>query len=341
MGHALRTRFCLPQLNCNAYIPAVSAGRSVYLKKRREMNRIVDLHIHTVASDGTDTPEELLAKIRDAGICVFSITDHDGISSCTRMRELLGDTFGMPEIPGADPRSTGQTDPIFLPGVEFSCEDEKGKYHILGYGYRTETGGVFRTVEDTHARRMRKLDARLDFIREQFGFVFSEEDLDKLHRLSNPGKPHIGNLMVQYGYAPSRNEAIKKYLNQFTTPDSHIRPEEAVSAILEDSGIPVLAHPIYGDGDQIILGEELDERVRRLKDFGLMGLECYYSGFVSKEEKTMLKLADKYDMLVTAGSDYHGRNKLIQLGDTGYSPDPEELPRLQAFLTAVFAGDRS
>ena len=77
------------------------------------------------------------------------------------------------------------------------------------------------------------------------------------------------------------------------------------------------AHPAYGDGDQIVVGEAMDLRLRRLMDFGLQGVEAYYSGFTPVLRKAMLAFAEKYGLYVTAGSDYHGQNKMIELGDTG------------------------
>ena len=290
----------------------------------KQLGHGIDLHMHTTASDGTDTPEVLLQNIRSAGIGIFSITDHDSILSCIAMRQML--------------TAERNAQPIrFIPGVEFSCKDEEGKYHILGCGYQREDGEVFKTTEETHRIRMWKLEARLEHLKKNFGFTFAEEDLAKLRGLANPGKPHIGNLMVQYGYAETRKDAIQNFLNQFSPPDSHIRPETAVEAILADGGIPVLAHAIYGDGDQLIMGEELETRIRRLKGFGLRGLECFYSGFVPRQQKLMLDLAERYDMYATAGSDYHGSNKLIMLGDTGLEDrtEPAFPVRLQAFLDAV------
>ena len=283
---------------------------------------MIDLHLHTTASDGSDSPEELLEKIRAAGITVFSVTDHDSTASSRRVKNLLSwmQANGVPDLPS------------FINGIEFSCEDEKGKYHILGYAYNYEWGNVLRLTHETHALRMLKLDRRLKYIRDTYGFRFPDEELAALHQLSNPGKPHIANLMVKFGYAANRLEAIKKYLNAYSPPEGHIRPEQAIRAILADGGVPVLAHPIYGDGDQLVMGPELGERIERLKAIGLKGLECFYSGFVPKQRRMMLSLAEEYDMYVTAGSDYHGSNKLIALGDTGLEEEGGSNPRLEAFL---------
>ncbi len=278
----------------------------------------IDLHMHSTVSDGTDSPEEILARVREAGISLFSVSDHDAIDCGERIPKLLG-----------------QGDPCFIPGVEFSCKDEKGKYHILGYGYDPQAEAIRATVEFGHKSRMDKVRQRIDALKEEFGFVFPQEEIDALLALDNPGKPHIGNLMVKLGYAPSKELAISDYVDKAKVKSKSLRPEEAIRSILQSGGIPVLAHPFYGSGDQLILGEEMDARLRRLKDFGLLGLEAFYSGFTDKLRRQALELAERYGLYVTAGSDYHGKNKLVELGDTGLEADGEVPDGLRRFLQDV------
>ena len=278
----------------------------------------IDLHMHTTISDGTDTPEMLLAHIKAAGITLFSVTDHDAIKSSTIIPGLLCE---------ADPR--------FLPGVEFSCKDEEGKYHILGYGYDPDSDGIRKVVELGHSYRMNKVAARLDFLKNEFGFTFPEEEITQLFLLDNPGKPHIGNLMVKYGYAENKKQAIEQYINKIHFRSEYVRPDEAIQGILASGGIPVLAHPFYGSGDQLILGDDMDSRIRRLMGFGLKGLETFYSGFTEKLRGEILSFADKYRLYVTAGSDYHGTNKIVELGDTGLDADTEIPKGMQRFLSDI------
>ena len=279
---------------------------------------VLDLHMHSTVSDGTDTPEVLLAHVKEAKIGLFSVTDHDAIEGCRRILAIRTDD-----------------DPAFIPGIEFSCRDEEGQYHILGYGYDPDAKAINAVVRQGHAYRMRKVTGRLDFLKERFGFTFKEEDVDRLLSLANPGKPHIGNLMVSYGYAKTKEEAITKFINQAEFRDQYVRPEDAIQGILKSGGIPVLAHPPYGSGDQLILGKELDARVQKLMGYGLLGVEAFYSGFTRKLQNEVLALAEKYDLYVTAGSDYHGSNKLIPLGDTGLNGTTEIPSGLAAFLQAI------
>ena len=277
----------------------------------------IDLHLHSTISDGTDTPEEILQLIRKNRIDVFSITDHDSIDACRRVRQILSDD-----------------DPAFINGVEFSCKDDGGKYHILGYGYDPEGEMICSLAEKTHRMRMEKARGRLQVLKEKYGYSFSEDDREKLLSLDNPGKPHIGNLMAQYGYASSKDEAIEKVLNHIHVHTGSITPEEAIRSIKESSGTAILAHPPFGNGSQFITGELLEERVQRLKDLGLDGLETWYSGYDIRLRKELKRIADRYDLLATAGSDYHGSNKTVKIGDTGLA-DARTDVRVRAFLNRI------
>ena len=281
------------------------------------MNRfpVIDLHMHTAVSDGTDSPAELLARVKEAGIAYFSVTDHDALRACAEIASLLG-----------------PDDPRFISGAEFSCRDALGKYHILGYRYDPEAEPSRAVIETGHRYRLKTLRQRPGFLYTELHMPCSEEDERARFALPNPGKPHIANLMVRYGYAPDRNAAIRDYLDLLEIPDDYVRPEEAIRGILGAGGIPVLAHPCYGDGDQLILGDELDARVRRLMDFGLRGLEAHYSGFTPRICHDLLALAERCGLYVTAGSDYHGKNKLIALGDTGIIEPDLRTEGLRRFL---------
>ena len=278
----------------------------------------IDLHMHTNVSDGTDSPTEIIKRVKEAGVTLFSVTDHDATEGCSVIGSNLKDG-----------------DPAFIFGVEFSCKDEKGKYHILGYGYDPQAPSMRETVKLGHGLRMDKLKKRLDFLKREFGFSFSDDDEERLFSLNNPGKPHLGNLMVKYGYASSKEIAIENYIDKFVIKDEYIRPEDAISAVVKAGGIPVLAHPSYGRGDELVIGEEMDKRLKRLIGFGLKGVEAFYSGFTASLQKEMLSFAEKYNLYVTAGSDYHGNNKLVLLGDTNLTGENKYPDGLNGFLSDV------
>jgi predicted metal-dependent phosphoesterase TrpH len=278
----------------------------------------IDLHMHSTCSDGTDTPEQLLENVRKAGITFFSVTDHDSVEAAGMM---------------ADIRSVN--DPFFISGVELSCKDEDGQYHILGYAIDPQARPIRNVVHKAHNIRMDKVAMRLRKLKEDFGITFPEEEVELLLAQPNPGKPHIGNLMVRYGYTESKEQAFREYLNDMRIPSGYVRPEEAIKAILDSGGVPVLAHPFYGSGDQLILGAEMEERLRKLVRFGLEGTEAYYSGFTEKLTSQMLALADAFGLYVTAGSDYHGTNKLVKLGETGLEETTERPENLRRFIGRI------
>ena len=282
----------------------------------------IDLHIHTTISDGTCTPEALLGLVREKGLRLFSVTDHDAIKGCQILQSLLG-----------------EDDPQFVNGVEFTCRDKEGEYHILGYDYDPEAEPIRQVIELGHSYRIRKLVGRLDFLKQAYQVRFPDWELEQLYALDNPGKPHIGNLMVKYCYANTMEEAIKAYINKVHLPNLFVRPEEAIRGILNSGGIPVLAHPSFGSGDQLILGEEMEQRLLRLMDMGLQGVEAFYSGFTKKLQDEMLGFAKKYDLYVTAGSDYHGSNKLVELGDTSMREDTPIPDGMRRFLEKVGYGN--
>ena len=287
------------------------------MKKKTEVQKI-DLHIHSVISDGTDTPEEILSKVRAAGIGLFSVTDHDAVKACPLIKRKLG-----------------EDDPLFLSGVELSCKDELGKYHILGYGYDENARMINDLVETGHRLRIEKLGKRLDLLKSLFGFSFSKEDVDSLYARDNPGKPHLANLMVQYGFAKDKEEAFSSYLSHLHVSSVYVHPAEAVTAILQSGGIPILAHPSYGSGEELIVGEAMEARLKRLIGFGIKGVEAFYSRFSDEMQNEILSLAEKYDLYVTAGSDYHGKNKKVRLGENKL-PDAMQGPRgLRRFLEEV------
>jgi len=284
--------------------------------KENEAKRIrsggIDLHIHTTVSDGTDTPEEAVEKVRGAGLSLFSVTDHDAIKAAKTVPALLG---------AGDPR--------FVSGVEFSCRDGKGKYHVLGYGFNPASEALNRVVSHGKMLRSGKLLDRVAILREKYGIEFPEDEIFRLLSECNPGKPHLANLMIRYGYVSSIGEAMDKYLNLLPSAPEYVSPEEAIDGILRGGGIPVLAHPLFGSGRERLDESEMIRRLDRLTGYGLLGVEAFYSGFSPEQIKATLELAGKYDLLVTAGSDYHGTNKTVKLGETGL-PAPSEYPA--AFL---------
>ena len=182
----------------------------------------IDLHMHSIVSDGTDRPEELLQKAKDAGLKIFSVTDHDSVNACSIVQTHLK--------PG---------DPCFINGAEFSCRDEEGKYHILAYGFDHESDAIEKVVRAGHTLRMNKVQRRIDFLKSDFGMEFPEADLAELFSFDNPGKPHIALMMVKNGFAESKEDAIRNYIDKLHLKGVYLGPEEVIRGILDADGIPV------------------------------------------------------------------------------------------------------
>ena len=258
-----------------------------------------DLHLHTTASDGSDTPRELISIAEEAGLAVISVTDHDTLDGCI---EAI-------KIP--------QDDVKVITGIEFSCHrygDVDFDCHILGYGFDPSSPELLAAL--AHGRRMRlmKLEARLEYLDKTHGIVFDEGELEWLHSLNSAARPHLAGLLVKRGLADSIADAIDAYLKGDNFPDDRIDAGEAISAIISAGGIPVYAHPIGGERERRLSHQELEERVDALIPLGLGGLECYYSRYSEEDEKFLIDFAKSRGLLISAGSDYHGGNKTVEFG---------------------------
>ena len=255
------------------------------------MTSTVDLHIHTTASDGSDSPALLLWHLKEAGITTFSITDHDTITGALEMETLVTPEFR------------------FIRGIEFSCESPAGKCHILGYNFDPNDPVFSAALEEGAALRREKLLSRLRYLEDTLSITFTEAEKAWLHSLKSPGKPHFGQLLVDRGIAGTITEAIQKYINPHKPRRDRIEACTAISAILHAGGIPVWAHPLGGEGEKRLSAEEFKIQLAILKDQGIRGLECFYSRYSRADVEFLTAQAERHGLLISGGSDYHGTNK--------------------------------
>lgn len=259
----------------------------------------IDLHLHTTASDGSDTPSELISLAKQAGIAVISITDHDTLAGSKEALKIPVDGIKV------------------ITGIEFSCKYEGDidfECHILGYGFEPDHPELIRAVEHGREMRLFKLEARLKYLKEHFGIEFTDDEIDWLHSLNSVARPHLARLIIERGLARDVAEAFDKYLKVEGFPDDRIDAGEAIDAILGSGGVPVYAHPLGGERERRLTREELLPRVEALKSLGLMGLECFYSRYSREESLELVNIAKECGLLASAGSDYHGKNKTVVLG---------------------------
>jgi predicted metal-dependent phosphoesterase TrpH len=252
----------------------------------------IDLHIHTNASDGSYSPFEIIALARNRGIGAIAFTDHDtidGVRAVSGSREL--------------------DDIRFLTGVEITVEappafDLSDSLHLLGYGIRIddpELDCLLGTLQKARDERTPRIIARLC----DLGMEISCEELTAAFSGPQLGRPHIAQLMIHKGYVASIDEAFDRYLSPGRPAyvDKHrISFDKAARAIHHAGGLAVLAHPcLYSLAD-----DRLESLVRALVKGGLQGLEIYYPEHSKAQIAFYERLAVKYGLLATGGTDFHG-----------------------------------
>lgn len=263
---------------------------------KNNTTKLIDLHTHSTASDGSMSPAEVVRLAREKGLSAIALTDHDTIDG---VREALeeGKKSGVEVIPG----------------IEISV-DFKPEMHILGYfpGINGYTGikKELEVVKQGREVRNKKIINRLN----ELGIDITLEDIKGVALGDIMGRPHIARVLVNRGFVSSIDEAFDRYLCReglayFKRVE--LKPGDGISAIRNAGGLPVLAHPVF-------LGKsygELDTLLAELKEFGLAGIEALYSENSKVDTGIFLRLAIKYELLVTGGSDFHGSFKPgIELG---------------------------
>lgn len=252
--------------------------------------RIIDMHVHSSASDGTFSPSALLSEAKKAGLCAIALTDHDTMD-------------GIEEAADAACR----LDMELIPGVEISADYKDREIHVLGYYASKEHPALkakleeFRDFRDTRNVRMAKRLA-------EEGFSITIEKLAEKFPDSVLTRAHFARYLCETGQLPDTKTAFAKYLGENCCcfiQRPKITPVEAVKLIREAGGLAVLAHPVLCQLDW----EELKQMIREMKEAGMCGIEAVYSENTQEDEKNMRKLADEFGLLISGGSDFHGKNK--------------------------------
>lgn len=269
---------------------------------------IVDLHVHSTKSDGSYTPSELVDYAIQKGLTAFALTDHDT-------------TDGIDEA-----RKAAKGKPIeVIPGIEFSSEYGGRDIHIVGLYIDYQSDYFKRRLTNfVNGRiiRNREMCRRLT----EHGIPVAYEDLTAEFPDSVITRAHYAKYLLSHGYTRSLKEAFERYIGDNCpcfVPRKKITPMRAVEIILKAGGIPILAHPVLYH----MSNAKLDNLVCELKDVGLVGLEAVYSTYSSSEERDMRRLAAKYDLCISGGSDFHGNAKPGLDLATGYGKlfIPEEI----------------
>lgn len=265
------------------------------MKRPLDSNHLwgIDLHIHSTASDGTCTPAEIIRMATDIGLQAIAITDHDTLEG---NRQALADSI---------PKHLK-----FLTGVEISAAPPdgfqmSGSMHVLGYGVDTDYLPLQQALADLqHARDMRipKIIERLN----QSGISINMKQVMAKVGQGSAGRPHIARVLVDLGIVKNINEAFDRFLSkgQPAYVDKYrIQCRRALALIHSAGGVPVLAHPYLIPGEQTVA---LATLVGQLRDMGLMGIEAYYPEHSPEAVAFYVDLAQRFDLLVTGGTDFHG-----------------------------------
>jgi predicted metal-dependent phosphoesterase TrpH len=281
---------------------------------------MLDLHLHSTFSDGSDTPEELVALGARAGLQGMALTDHDNVRGAGAFLQAC-----------RTHRITGLT------GVEISAEVPAGTLHILGFG-----------VDPSHAELQRKLARVLDGRAERnaqilqrlqgLGFDLSWAEVTAQAGEDVVGRPHFALALQQRGYVASTQAAFEKFLGKGKPAYVNryrLAPAEGIRLIRAAGGLPVMAHPFSWVADDAALEAALTELIA----YGLGGIEAYYPEYAPERQVAYLRLARKLGLVMTGGTDYHGAAKPnVAIGTAqGRFRVPDELlaPLLQALPSRV------
>lgn len=275
--------------------------------------KAVDLHVHSNRSDGTYSPSQLVDYAIEKNLAAIALTDHDTIDG---LDEIMGHADNLRNQTNPTQNITVDMVPEIIPGIEFSTEYEGKDVHILGLYIDHKSSEFQNTLQEFVNSRILRNEKMCNLLRNA-GIDITYERLQSEFEGSVITRAHYASYLLKYGYIKSMNEAFEKYVGDhcpYFVPREKVTPQQAVQLILSAKGIPVLAHPpLYH-----MSSSRLDKLVAALKQAGLMGIEAIYSTYSSSEERDMRRLADKYDLLITGGSDFHGENKpKLDLGN-GY-----------------------
>lgn len=263
---------------------------------------LIDLHIHSTASDGSLAPLEILALAQESGVSAISLTDHDSIDG---IKEILDNQY--------------QYTVEFITGVEISCEPPKefkdlGSIHLLGYGFSIYDRNLNRILDRAKQSREQRNPKIIQKLNDS-GMAITLEEVTARFGADQTGRPHIAEMMVEKGYVSSFREAFDLWLGKGKPAhvDKYkISCKDAVQAVLDAGGIPVLAHPGLLEFSST---DGLSRFLDILTRYGLMGMEVFYTDHDPDQTAYYQDMAREKKLLMTGGSDFHGSfNAGVTLG---------------------------
>lgn len=255
------------------------------------MENYIDLHTHSLFSDGSYTPKELVSYAKEKGLSAFALTDHDTVDG-------LDDAI-----------ESGKKNDIFvIPGIELSSDYHGKDIHILGYFIDYKNSDLLKKLKNFQDLR-RNRNVKMVKLLNEGGYDISLDELYKIYgKESVITRMHLAKALFDKGYVTDIPTAFATILakdSPYYVPREGISPDAAVSLICENNGTAVLAHPtLYKLSD-----DALRELLTTLKAMGLSGIETYYSTYTEEQTLKIQALADEFDLFPTGGSDFHGASK--------------------------------
>ncbi|NLI20474.1 MAG: PHP domain-containing protein [Clostridiales bacterium] len=287
----------------------------------------MDLHVHSVFSDGLLSPDMLCALAVRQRVNVLALCDHDTADGLAPMAEAV-----------AACRARGAA-PELIPGVELSAGAD-GRTHILGYGVSPDSQPLREAMALIRRNRVERGQAMLDALK-RLGVDVPTESLPERDNPGMPlGRPHIGRALVSLGKARTLEEAFDRYIGDGRpayVPLWHTTAAQAVSLLREAGAVPVLAHP----SRMGLAPQMLEALIAELQQAGLMGVEVFHPSASRRDIKALESLARRQGLLVTGGSDFHGdQGSRARLGGLppGWRDPPADLQALREAMRAVRAG---
>jgi len=263
-----------------------------------------DLHIHTIYSDGEYNEYEILEKITQAGITEFAICDHDTIEGSKKVYNIL---------------KNSTTNLIFHTGIELSCRVNSFlngiNVHLLVRDFDYNDENLKFLIDKVANFRLLKIKIMIERVKERFNIIISQKDIDETLKSTNSfGKPHLYSILKKY----KNIDRDEYYENMKHLPTKNLKLDaiEVLKALKNTKANVTLAHPIEIMEDYNLSYNDIDKLVGYLKQSGLNALETKHSKHTKKDYEQFSKIAKKYNLKETEGSDYHGPNvkPTVQLG---------------------------
>jgi 3',5'-nucleoside bisphosphate phosphatase len=274
----------------------------------------IDLHTHSMASDGRESPAEVIASAAQTGLDVVALTDHDT-------------TAGWAQAAAAAEREGI----ALVRGIEISCKDNGISIHLLGYLHDPSASGLLDELERSRESRTSRAQRIVERISQDLPLDW-DDVLKQIGPGATIGRPHIADAMVANGIVDSRDDAFRVYLNSgspYYATHYAVDAVQAVRLVVAAGGVAVMAHPLASKRGRVVD----DSVIESMAEAGMAGLEVHHRDHTPEQVRHGLDLAASLDLFVTGSSDYHGDGKVNRLGEN--TTDPLVLQRIEDLSTGV------